>query len=258
MPRQKGTTLPLQQGFASRLLTSVIILVLWITTIDTTHNVKFAVQALTAAASGLAHPISTIQVPPPQLLKQMLQSKTSRQHEKLSASPNNGDDNDDNSNNNMPILMPCCYDGLTARLVARAGFSATFMTGFGVSSVHGFPDTQLISFAEMQATALRVSEGLASVALEHRQLQQSSPTTAAANKWIHPIPCIADGDTGYGNSVNAKRTIFGYGQANMAGVMIEDQVAPKRCGHVAGKMVVDMNESIQRIQAACDARYVRN
>lgn len=139
-----------------------------------------------------------------------------------------------------PILLPCCYDGLTARLVARAGFEATFMTGFGVSGANGYPDTQLVSYAEMQAACNYVAEGLESVAREN-----GSNT---------PIPCIADGDTGYGNAVNAKRTVFGYARAGMAGIMVEDQVSPKRCGHVAGKSVVPFAEAVQRVQAACDAR----
>jgi 2-methylisocitrate lyase-like PEP mutase family enzyme len=139
----------------------------------------------------------------------------------------------------LPLLLPCCYDGLTARLVTRAGFDATFMTGFGVSAARGYPDTQLISSAEMQQSALQVSEGLASAATELQCL---------------PPVCIADGDTGYGNSVNVKRTVWGYARAGMAGVMIEDQVAPKRCGHVVGKSIVPRAEAISRIQAACDAR----
>jgi len=139
-----------------------------------------------------------------------------------------------------PILLPCAYDGLSARLIQQAGFEATFMTGFGVSGVRGYPDTQLVSFKEMVDSATMVAEGLSSAALE---------MTDQA-----PIPCIADGDTGYGNSINVKRTIFGYGRAGIAGVMIEDQVAPKRCGHVAGKAVVGFDEAVTRIKAACDAR----
>jgi 2-methylisocitrate lyase-like PEP mutase family enzyme len=142
-------------------------------------------------------------------------------------------------NPNNPILMPCAYDGLTARLVARAGFEATFMTGFGVSGVNGFPDTQLVSYQEMFNAANTVAEGLANAALE---LNES------------PLPCIADGDTGYGNAVNVKRTLFGYGRAGMGGIMIEDQVSPKRCGHVSGKSVVSFDEAVQRVRAACDAR----
>jgi len=151
------------------------------------------------------------------------------------------------SGNPNPILLPCCYDGLTARLVARAGFDATFMTGFGVSAVNGFPDTQLVSFQEMQQSCLRVNEGLLSAALEEAQQQQQQQP-------IQAIPCIADGDTGYGNAVNVKRTIYGYAQTGMAGVMIEDQVAPKRCGHVKGKSVVPFAEAVQRVRAAADAR----
>lgn len=138
-----------------------------------------------------------------------------------------------------PILLPCCYDGLTARMVARAGFKATFMTGFGVSAVNGFPDTQLISYQEMLHAANMVAEGLCSAALEGGR---------------ECIPCIADGDTGYGNAVNVKRTLQGYARAGMAGIMIEDQVSPKRCGHVAGKSVVGFEEAVQRVKAACDAR----
>jgi 2-methylisocitrate lyase-like PEP mutase family enzyme len=123
---------------------------------------------------------------------------------------------------------------LTARLVASAGFEATFMTGFGVSAVAGFPDTQLVSYQEMLSAAYTVSEGLAA--------------------FKDPIPCIADGDTGYGNAVNAKRTVAGYARAGMAGIMIEDQVAPKRCGHVAGKTIVPFAEAVNRVRAACDAR----
>jgi 2-methylisocitrate lyase-like PEP mutase family enzyme len=105
--------------------------------------------------------------------------------------------------------------------------------------VNGYPDTQLVSYGEMVSAALSVAEGLSSAALELSE---------------EPIPCIADGDTGYGNAINVKRTVFGYARAGMAGIMIEDQVAPKRCGHVAGKSVVPFGEAVQRVKAACDAR----
>ena len=107
--------------------------------------------------------------------------------------------------------------------------------------MNGYPDTQLVSYGEMQSAAATVAEGLLSAALEMD---------------TEPIPCIADGDTGYGNAVNVKRTVFGYARAGMAGIMIEDQVAPKRCGHVAGKSVISFDEAVQRVRAACDARYV--
>lgn len=108
------------------------------------------------------------------------------------------------------------------------------------SGANGYPDTQLVSYGEMVNAASFVAEGLSSAALEMKR---------------EPIPCIADGDTGYGNAINVKRTVFGYARSGMAGIMIEDQVAPKRCGHVAGKSVVPLDEAIQRVKAACDARY---
>jgi len=128
------------------------------------------------------------------------------------------------------ITTPCCYDGLTAKLVESAGFELTFMTGFGVSAVHGYPDCQLVSYQEMLESAFSIGSALKSIC------------------------CIADGDTGYGNAVNVKRTVQGYAQAGMAGIMIEDQVAPKRCGHTRGKSVVSRPEALARIRAACDAR----
>lgn len=146
----------------------------------------------------LQHVSSLAACPAPERLRRLLQ-----------------DEMDGTRKDEMPILLPCCYDGLTARLVTRAGFEATFMTGFGVSGVNGYPDTQLVSYGEMQNAASIVAEGLSSAALE-------------LNK--EPIPCIADGDTGYGNAINVKRTVFGYARSGMAGIMIEDQVAPKRCG----------------------------
>jgi isocitrate lyase len=159
--------------------------------------------------------------PPPQRLRQLLEL-----HDAPSSS--------------LPLLLPCCYDGLTARLVARSGlFQATFMTGFGVSAARGYSDTQLVSFAEMVDSARQVSEGLVGAALETKS---------------QALPCIADGDTGYGNAVNVKRTVHGYARAGMAGIMIEDQVSPKRCGHVSGKATIPMPEAIQRVRAACDAR----
>jgi 2-methylisocitrate lyase-like PEP mutase family enzyme len=104
------------------------------------------------------------------------------------------------------------------------------MSGFGVSAVHGFPDTQLLSFGEMERSAKDVCAAL------------------------KEIPCFGDGDTGYGNALNVKRTVQAYAQAGMAGIMIEDQVAPKRCGHTSGKAVVSREEAFARIKAAVDAR----
>jgi 2-methylisocitrate lyase-like PEP mutase family enzyme len=128
------------------------------------------------------------------------------------------------------ITLPGCYDAMSAKLIERAGFSGTFMSGFMVSAARiGMPDTGLISYNEM--------------------LDQGRNISAAVS-----IPVIGDGDTGYGNAINVKRTVDGYAQAGMACVMIEDQLAPKRCGHTNGKQVVSREDAYVRLQAAVDAR----
>jgi len=128
------------------------------------------------------------------------------------------------------LEVPCCSDALSARLIAEAGFPATFMSGFAVSAVRlGMPDTGLISFAEMR-------DQLANICA-------SVPGTIV----------MADGDTGYGNAINAQRTMREYARAGAACIMIEDQVSPKRCGHTQGKRVVDREEARLRVRAAMDA-----
>lgn len=126
-------------------------------------------------------------------------------------------------------LMPCCYDALSARLVEASGFDVTFASGFSVAAAHGLPDTGLMSYGEMENAMRRIGGAL------------------------DTIPCIGDGDTGYGNAVNAKRTVRGYVAAGLAGMMIEDQIAPKRCGHTRDKQVVDRATAVMRVQAAVDA-----
>jgi 2-methylisocitrate lyase-like PEP mutase family enzyme len=128
------------------------------------------------------------------------------------------------------IVMPCCFDALSARLIERAGFPLSFMSGFGVAAARlAMPDTGLISYGEM--------------------LDQGRTICDAVG-----IPVIGDGDTGYGNALNTKRTVRGYAGAGFACVMIEDQLAPKRCGHTRGKQVVERREAVARIRAAIDAR----
>ena len=128
------------------------------------------------------------------------------------------------------LVMPCCFDALSARLIERAGFPLTFMSGFAVSAARlALPDTGLISYAEM--------------------LDQGRQICAAVS-----IPVIGDADTGYGNAMNVKRTVHGYARAGFACAMIEDQVAPKRCGHTRGKQVVSRDEALTRVRAAVDAR----
>ncbi len=128
------------------------------------------------------------------------------------------------------ITMPCCFDALSARLIEQAGFPLSFMSGFAVSAARlAAPDTGLISYAEMQ--------------------DQGRNICSAVN-----IPVIGDGDTGYGNPANVRRTVQGYAAAGFAGIMIEDQFTPKRCGHTGVKEVVERSEALHRIHAACNAR----
>jgi 2-methylisocitrate lyase-like PEP mutase family enzyme len=128
-------------------------------------------------------------------------------------------------------IMPGCYDGLSAKLVADAGYKVAFMSGFAVSATRlGMPDTGLISFSEM----------LDSV----RNCCNAAPG----------IPVIGDGDTGYGNALNVRRTVIEYARAGAACVMIEDQVSPKKCGHTRGKQVISREEARMKIRAAAEAR----
>jgi 2-methylisocitrate lyase-like PEP mutase family enzyme len=128
------------------------------------------------------------------------------------------------------LLMPCCFDAWSARLIERNGFPLTFMSGFAVSAArHALPDTGLVSYGEMVDAGRAITSAVA-------------------------IPVIGDGDTGYGNALNVRRTVEGYAAAGFAAVMIEDQVAPKRCGHTDGKQVVPRDDALVRIRAAVDAR----
>jgi 2-methylisocitrate lyase-like PEP mutase family enzyme len=128
------------------------------------------------------------------------------------------------------IVMPCCFDALSARLIERAGFPLTFMSGFAVSGARlAMPDTGLISYGEMLDQGRNICDAVR-------------------------IPVIGDADTGYGNPVNVKRTLRGYARAGFACAMIEDQLAPKRCGHTRGKEVVGREEALARVRAAVDAR----
>ena len=128
------------------------------------------------------------------------------------------------------IIAPGCYDGLSARLVHANGFKAAYMTGFGSSaSILGKPDYGLLTMTEM------VNHG--------RNLANSID-----------IPLIADADTGYGNPINVVRTVEEYETAGVAAIHIEDQVFPKRCGHMDGKTVIPMAEHVAKIRAAVDAR----
>ena len=128
------------------------------------------------------------------------------------------------------VVAPGVADGLAARLVKLAGFDAVYMTGFGTSITRlGMPDVGLLTATEMVDTASRIVDA-------------------------SELPVVADADTGYGNPINTRRTIRDYEKAGVAGVHIEDQGWPKRCGHLAGKRVIPTAEMVAKIKAACDAR----
>lgn len=128
------------------------------------------------------------------------------------------------------VVAPGVADAFAARMVAIEGFDAVYMTGFGTSLTRlGMPDVGLLTASEMIDNASRIVDASA-------------------------LPVIADADTGYGNPINTRRTIRDYEKAGVAGVHLEDQAWPKRCGHLAGKRVIPTAEMVAKIQAACDAR----
>lgn len=128
------------------------------------------------------------------------------------------------------LPMPCCFDALSGKMIEQAGFNLTFMSGFAASASRiGAPDLGLMSYGEVVDHARNITDATS-------------------------IPLIADGDTGYGNAMNVIRTVSGLAKAGCAGVLIEDQLAPKRCGHTPGKEVVGREEAFDRIKAAVDAR----
>jgi len=132
------------------------------------------------------------------------------------------------------VVMPGCYDALSAKLIEREGLNVGFMSGFAVSSTKlGMPDAGLISFSEMAEQVRNICN-------------------------VTSIPIIFDGDTGYGNAVNVYRTVRGFADAGAAAVMIEDQKWPKKCGHTKGKDVVEVDEANSRIKAAGDASKMNN
>ena len=129
-----------------------------------------------------------------------------------------------------PVVAPGAYDALSARLVCLAGFDAVYMTGFGTAaSLLGRPDVGLLGMSEMADNARRIVGAV-------------------------DVPVIADADTGYGNAINVVRTVQDYERAGVAALHLEDQVAPKRCGHMEGKHVIPAGEMVGKIEAAVAAR----
>ncbi len=128
------------------------------------------------------------------------------------------------------LYVPGCYNAMSAKVLEDAGFEAIYMTGYGTSlSLTGLPDVGLATLSEMVANARYIANAVR-------------------------IPLIADADTGFGNAINMIRTVREYIGAGVAGIHIEDQVSPKRCGHVAGRLVIPLEEAVGKIRAAADTR----
>jgi carboxyvinyl-carboxyphosphonate phosphorylmutase len=128
------------------------------------------------------------------------------------------------------IVAPGAYDCLSARLIETAGFPAVYMTGFGTAAAYlGRPDVGLLGMSEMVDHARRIVSAV-------------------------DLPVIADADTGYGNAINVIRTVQAYEGAGVAALHIEDQLAPKKCGHMEGKQLIPAAEMVEKIRAATAAR----
>ena len=129
-----------------------------------------------------------------------------------------------------PLIIPGCYNAMSARVLEDVGFPALYMSGYGTSlSLLGLPDAGLVTQTEMALNARLIASAVR-------------------------LPLIADADTGFGNAINVARTVEEYIRSGVAGMHLEDQVAPKRCGHVAGREVIDRDEAIGKIRAAAAVR----
>src|SRR5438067_9664362 len=127
------------------------------------------------------------------------------------------------------VIAPGAYDCITARCLAQAGFSAVYMTGAGTAATLGYPDYGLVTMSEMADNAGRIAAAV-------------------------DVPVIADADTGYGNELNTTRTIREYEKRGVAGLHIEDQGFPKKCGHLDNKVIVPLDEYLAKVRAAVAAR----
>ena len=128
------------------------------------------------------------------------------------------------------LVAPGAHDVLTAKIIEKAGFQAVYMTGYGQAASHlGTADVGLLTMSEMLARANNFASAV-------------------------DVPVIADGDTGFGNAINVMRTVRQYEMAGVAAIQLEDQVAPKKCGHMTGRQVIPMDEMVGKIRAAVEAR----
>ena len=127
------------------------------------------------------------------------------------------------------LVAPGAYDCITARTIAQAGFDAVYMTGAGTAATLGYPDYGLVTMSEMADNAGRIA-------------------------WAVDVPVIADADTGYGNELNTTRTVREYERRGVAGLHIEDQGFPKKCGHLDNKVIIPLEEYLAKLRAAVAAR----
>ncbi|HVJ49181.1 isocitrate lyase/PEP mutase family protein [Desulfitobacterium sp.] len=128
------------------------------------------------------------------------------------------------------LVAPGAHDALTAKIIEKSGFNAVYMTGYGQAASHlGMPDVGLLSMSEMLARANNFASAV-------------------------EIPVIADGDTGFGNAINVMRTVRQYELAGVAAIQLEDQVAPKKCGHMTGRQVITIEEMVGKVKAAVETR----
>jgi 2-methylisocitrate lyase-like PEP mutase family enzyme len=131
---------------------------------------------------------------------------------------------------NLPLIVPGAVNALSARVVEEAGFAACYVSGAGVTNSYlGVPDHGLLSVTELTDHVAAMADAVA-------------------------IPLIVDADTGFGNAINVSRTVRQLERAGAAAIQLEDQLAPKKCGHFSGKEVVSTAEMVGKIRAACDAR----
>ncbi|HAI22159.1 MAG TPA: carboxyvinyl-carboxyphosphonate phosphorylmutase [Clostridiales bacterium UBA8153] len=128
------------------------------------------------------------------------------------------------------IVAPGAFNAFSAKIIEQAGFPVVYLTGYGASAnLLGAPDFGLLTLTEMADHAARMAQAVG-------------------------VPVVADGDTGYGNAVNVRRTIAEYERAGVAAIQLEDQLHPKRCGHMEGKEIIPAGEMVQKLRAAVDAR----
>ncbi len=128
------------------------------------------------------------------------------------------------------LLAPGCFNALSARLIEQAGFKVIYVSGASVAgNFLGYPDIGLVTMSEILENARNIVQ-------------------------VTQLPVVCDADTGFGNAINLTRTVREFESAGLAGIQIEDQLMPKKCGHTEGKLLVSKDEMVQKVKAAVDAR----